>query len=163
MKCWICTGVEMGRFLESMWRVAACAACLGIPLIGVGCGAEGTGDSQGTRIEGTEPGDCEDDADNDADGLFDCDDAGCAGSSVCSAEVDGGTGGIGGNAGTGGAGGIAGMGGTGGTGGAGGIAGMGGMGGAGGIAGMGGSGGAWAVKAAWRAVAAPGETAAAAV
>jgi len=25
-----------------------------------------------TRIEGTEPGDCTDDADNDADGLFDC-------------------------------------------------------------------------------------------
>jgi hypothetical protein len=35
------------------------------------------------RVEGTEPGDCTDDADNDADGLFDCDDPDCAGASVC--------------------------------------------------------------------------------
>jgi hypothetical protein len=64
--------VVIGRFLESMWCVAACAACLGIAVIGAGCGGEGTGDSRGTRVEGTEPGDCEDGADNDADGLFDC-------------------------------------------------------------------------------------------
>ena len=35
------------------------------------------------RMEGTEPGDCTDDADNDADGLFDCDDPGCAGAAAC--------------------------------------------------------------------------------
>ena len=35
------------------------------------------------RIEGTEPGDCSDSADNDADGLFDCDDDGCVGSPDC--------------------------------------------------------------------------------
>ena len=36
------------------------------------------------RIEGTEPGDCTDSADNDGDGLFDCNDDGCAGSPDCS-------------------------------------------------------------------------------
>ena len=44
------------------------------------------------RVEGTEPGDCTDDADNDADGLFDCDDPDCAGASVCEdADDDTGT------------------------------------------------------------------------
>ena len=101
LKCWIYTGVAMGRFLESMWCVAACAACLGIPLIGVGCGGEGTGDSRGTRVEGTEPGDCEDGADNDADGLFDCADPSCEASPLCEGGAGGGTG-------TGGAGGVGG-------------------------------------------------------
>lgn len=35
------------------------------------------------EYEGDEPGECSDDADNDQDGLFDCDDEGCAGSDVC--------------------------------------------------------------------------------
>ena len=35
------------------------------------------------RIEGSEAGDCSDDADNDLDGLFDCDDDGCEGSKAC--------------------------------------------------------------------------------
>ena len=35
------------------------------------------------RIEGVEPGDCEDGADNDGDGLFDCADDSCAGSPIC--------------------------------------------------------------------------------
>ena len=35
------------------------------------------------RYEGQEPGDCSDDADNDADGDFDCADEGCAGAKVC--------------------------------------------------------------------------------
>ena len=38
------------------------------------------------RQEGTEAGDCDDDADNDGDGLFDCDDEGCEGSDVCESE-----------------------------------------------------------------------------
>lgn len=38
------------------------------------------------RVEGTEPGDCTDGADNDGDGLFDCDDDGCTGSPDCSDE-----------------------------------------------------------------------------
>jgi hypothetical protein len=122
-----------------MWGVVVLTVCFGIAVSGLGCGGEGVDQSsRGFRVEGTEAGDCEDNADNDADGLFDCDDPGCAGSSVCAAEIDGGTGGIGGNAGTGGAGGIAGMAGMGG---AGGMAGMAGMGGAGGMAGMGGEGG----------------------
>ena len=127
----------MGRFLESMGCVAAYAACLGIAMVGVGCGGESVGERAGLRFEGTEPGDCEDGADNDADGLFDCDDSGCAASPLC----DGGTGGTSGTGGGAGAGGSAGGGGVGGASGAGGAAGMGGTGGAGGIAGMGGTGG----------------------
>ena len=49
------------------------------------------------RIEGAEPGDCTDLADNDSDGLFDCDDDGCATSPECDeahtdADADAGTG-----------------------------------------------------------------------
>lgn len=43
------------------------------------------------RVEGTEPRDCSDGADNDADGLFDCDDPSCFGSPVCpddEADID---------------------------------------------------------------------------
>ena len=83
----------MGRFLESIWVIAACAACLGLAVIGVGCGGEGTGDFRGTRIEGTEPGDCEDGADNDADGLFECADPSCEASPLCGGSGTGGTGG----------------------------------------------------------------------
>ena len=122
-------GVAMGRFFESVWVIAACAASLGIAVIGIGCGGESTGERTGLRFEGTEPGDCSDDADNDADGLFDCDDSGCSGASVCS---DGGVGGAGGFGGMMGSGGMAGGGGTSGTGGVGGAAGVGGTAGAGG-------------------------------
>ena len=37
----------------------------------------------GPEREGDDPGECEDDADNDADGLFDCEDPDCAGASAC--------------------------------------------------------------------------------
>jgi len=119
-------GVAMGRFFESVWVIAACAACLGIAVIGVGCGGESTGERAGLRFEGTEPGDCSDDADNDADGLFDCDDSGCSGASVCS---DGGVGGAGGFGGMMGSGGMVGGGGTGGMAGSGGVGGAAGTGG----------------------------------
>ena len=36
------------------------------------------------EFEGDEPGECEDRADNDRDGAFDCDDDGCSGSPSCS-------------------------------------------------------------------------------
>ena len=39
------------------------------------------------RLEGSDAGDCSDEVDNDLDGLFDCDDDGCEGSSACT-EVD---------------------------------------------------------------------------
>ncbi len=38
------------------------------------------------EYEGDEPGECSDAADNDQDGLFDCDDEGCVGSADCPAE-----------------------------------------------------------------------------
>jgi len=48
-------------------------------------------DSENERIEGTEPGDCEDGTDNDQDGLIDCDDPDCAGSPICDeTDTDGG-------------------------------------------------------------------------
>ena len=52
------------------------------------------------RVEGTEPGDCTDGADNDADSAFDCDDDGCAGAPDC--EGDGGSDSGGGDSGEGG-------------------------------------------------------------
>ena len=120
-----------------MGCVAAYAACLGIAVTGVGCGGESVGERAGLRFEGTEPGDCEDGADNDADGFFDCDDSGCAASPLC----DGGTGGTSGSGGVAGAGGSAGGGGVGGASGAGGTAGTSGAGGAAGMGGTGGSSG----------------------
>lgn len=47
-------------------------------LVLVGCGG-----GKDDAAEGTAAGDCSDAADNDADGLFDCDDDGCAGSPDC--------------------------------------------------------------------------------
>ena len=41
-----------------------------------------------TGIEGDEPGECSDDADNDQDGLFDCDDPDCLGASSCDGDDD---------------------------------------------------------------------------
>ena len=38
--------------------------------------------------EGDESGECSDNADNDQDGLFDCDDEGCAGSEDCLNDTD---------------------------------------------------------------------------
>ena len=49
------------------------------------------GDDSDTEIvlyEGDEPGECSDGADNDKDGLFDCDDDQCAGSPVCKSAED---------------------------------------------------------------------------
>jgi hypothetical protein len=75
------------------------------------------------RVEGTHSGDCEDEADNDGDGLYDCDDPSCDSLRVCIDRPggSGGTGGAGGSPGTGGSGGTGGSPGTGGTGGAGGV------------------------------------------
>ncbi|MEM6997148.1 MAG: hypothetical protein AAF721_41975 [Myxococcota bacterium] len=49
-------------------------------------------DPEETLGEGTEAGDCEDGADNDGNGMFDCDDPGCAGAPACGGG-DGGDGG----------------------------------------------------------------------
>ncbi len=70
--------------------------------LALGCGDKDTDDEV---VEGTEPGDCTDGADNDADGLFDCEDDGCAGSPDCDGSDGGaGDGGSDGGAGDGGAG-----------------------------------------------------------
>jgi hypothetical protein len=56
-------------------------------LLSLACaaGAKPDDDSAAPRAEreGDDAGECEDGADNDVDGLFDCDDADCAGSPVC--------------------------------------------------------------------------------
>ena len=49
---------------------------LALPLVLAGCGLF-------TDPEGVEPGECADALDNDEDGLYDCDDAGCDGSADC--------------------------------------------------------------------------------
>jgi hypothetical protein len=56
----------------------AAAVLWGVLLL-VGCPAE---------YEGDAPGECSDDADNDQDGLFDCDDPGCAGAGSCADDDD---------------------------------------------------------------------------
>ncbi|MBJ96191.1 MAG: hypothetical protein CMP23_17145, partial [Rickettsiales bacterium] len=38
--------------------------------------------------EGTRPGDCSDGADNDADGAYDCSDAGCSAAPICQQDDD---------------------------------------------------------------------------
>ena len=54
-------------------------------------GCLGGGDDSDTEIvlyEGDEPGECSDGADNDKDGLFDCDDDQCTGSPLCKSAED---------------------------------------------------------------------------
>lgn len=58
------------------------ALILAVGLIGTGCGDART--DGGPRTEGQLPGDCSDGADNDVDGMFDCDDNGCVGAPACS-------------------------------------------------------------------------------
>ena len=50
---------------------------------GVGCCGLRSCNQGAYSFEGDDPGECEDRADNNRDGLFDCNDPGCAGSSVC--------------------------------------------------------------------------------
>ena len=54
----------------------ACLAAVALPVI-LGCAGVLS------APEGTNPGECADDADNDADGLMDCEDDGCDGASNC--------------------------------------------------------------------------------
>lgn len=69
-------------------------ALLMMPLsFGCGDASNKTEVTSEPRLEGSEPGDCDDDADNDMDGLFDCDDDGCAGSDLCDEGDSGHTGG----------------------------------------------------------------------
>lgn len=49
-----------------------------------GCGGEDTAaDGQDGMLEGTNPGECSDGADNDSDGSYDCDDSDCRGAPDC--------------------------------------------------------------------------------
>ncbi len=64
------------------WRFVI---CLGLGL-SLGCSGKDNGntaDSGSTLVEGDEAGECSDEADNDRNGLFDCDDPGCEGSPAC--------------------------------------------------------------------------------
>jgi hypothetical protein len=61
---------------EGRMRQPISSACLGV-LLAVGCM------QQATDIEGDEPGECSDDADNDRDGKFDCHDPDCSGARAC--------------------------------------------------------------------------------
>ncbi len=54
---------------------------LALVVLCVGCNDARRGP---TAVEGRNPGECSDGADNDGDGLFDCSDSDCAGAPVCS-------------------------------------------------------------------------------
>ena len=66
------------------------AVLLSIALLGAACGDKDTdSDGEEARIEGMNPGECSDGADNDADGDYDCDDSFCAGAPDCADGSDG--------------------------------------------------------------------------
>lgn len=68
---------------DFMTRYSALALTFGLSLI-LSCGdKDDTGTEPPVEYEGDEAGECTDGADNDQDGLFDCDDEGCAGSPDC--------------------------------------------------------------------------------
>jgi hypothetical protein len=60
----------MSRFLLAALSLSVLSSC-------------GDKDDTGVAYEGDQPGECSDDADNDRDGFFDCEDPGCAGASNC--------------------------------------------------------------------------------
>jgi len=74
------------RSLMMLLMVLHCAYAVGcvVPRGGGGSG----GDDDDAGIEGDEPGECGDGADNDGDGDYDCDDEDCAGAPDCSGDDD---------------------------------------------------------------------------
>jgi hypothetical protein len=66
--------------LQGLLRLRPGLLLLAAALVGVGC----TGDSS---YEGDAPGECDDAADNDLDGLFDCNDPDCSGAPVCARGI----------------------------------------------------------------------------
>ncbi len=77
--------MQKNRFLYVSMMLLAGGA-----LTAYGCDANRGDDDDfsSSSIEGDEPGECNDGADNDADGLFDCDDDNCAGAPVCQGDDD---------------------------------------------------------------------------
>ncbi|MBN2716547.1 MAG: hypothetical protein JXX14_11890, partial [Deltaproteobacteria bacterium] len=70
--------------LKTNWLYLWCCAGFVFPAV-IGCGDDSGGAP--ADIEGDVAGECSDDADNDRDGLFDCYDPDCAGSSFCKGSV----------------------------------------------------------------------------
>ena len=64
-----------------MFRLSAALLLLLLLLVGAGPGCE-------TDVEGDEPGECSDGADNDQDGAADCDDSGCSADAACAGDDD---------------------------------------------------------------------------
>ena len=65
------------------------AGCLDDSDTGTSEESDNSGNSEATNLfEGDDAGECNDGADNDRDGLFDCDDPDCAGSPVCKANEE---------------------------------------------------------------------------
>ncbi len=65
-----------------MLMVMLAAACM------LGCPPAEDDDDVADDVEGDQAGECSDEADNDQDGLFDCDDPDCAGSPACDGDDD---------------------------------------------------------------------------
>ena len=81
-------------------NLVSAAAFLSLAFV-FGCNTQDPGSSEGgvtsNMIEGDDPGECSDGADNDADGYFDCQDNGCWGSPDCDGSGNGNGTGTGGN------------------------------------------------------------------
>ena len=69
-----------------MAQKRSCCRVAVFTLFFLGCSSDG--DSVDVEYEGDEAGECNDDADNDMDGLFDCNDPGCIGSEICGGSND---------------------------------------------------------------------------
>jgi hypothetical protein len=69
------------------WRLLALTS---LALLLAGCTVRGDDDDE--EYEGDDPGECSDGADNDRDGLYDCEDDDCAGAPACAGDDDDATG-----------------------------------------------------------------------
>ncbi len=85
----------MRKYTFSRLAVLSLSASLASACIGDKSGDED--DDDAAEVEGDEPGECSDGADNDGDGDFDCDDSDCYGSPVCDDDDTGSGGGDGGD------------------------------------------------------------------
>ena len=80
--------MRIGLPTEGALRDAPRTLCLLLAvLVLAGC-PTGDDDDAVQDFEGDDPGECSDDADNDQDGLFDCDDPDCAGADACDGVDD---------------------------------------------------------------------------
>ena len=69
--------------MRIIWVISLC----GFACVGKEASDDPTPPTEEVRWEGQYPGECADEADNDGDGLFDCDDSDCEGAPNCEEET----------------------------------------------------------------------------